>query len=983
MYITLNSENEPSNAKFKNYFQDTLTIQPNSYICLSSLGLAKDDTDINLGQINSFNFRIAYGSFDFSRNYTVPAGTYTAETLCDTINNLIATASPVWTCKFTVQEVDVVGEAIVVEWTRDAYFRGISQYAQNFLIITNREAALGNSTTANRDAEIVGGFNVWNKFFLRGKVLNNYNYVTAANAPTGLIGARNVDFLVPQNMIGRDTFDINRDQGEISFTIATPKLDSAFLMLSPGQLTTTATGDVIENPTGTLPGGATVQIFYKNNVFDLIVRKRDDTLETIFTNQEYNPGTSFHIKCEADEGATTGENCFAYHVTRKGLTNGQIGWIPFDSLNNDDITPDTAIDMYDTADWHSGGGTLAKYQNTVIGDTMSGIRMGATAVGASTNRYQMNVQYKSNGGVITKGVAAGMPNGRAVNLKQNLALVNLNQHIHFVDSAIESPAPTMFSIGFNIDNDGNAKKTLYGGTIPVYNLAFGNVWTTSSTPGLEVTYTESTLDSEHWDFVQTRNSGPTTHYWRRAAGNFTNWDIWYTDPSGISPIPAPDITAVLDLVAWTISFPTIPGTILDPNISPLNQIKVSVPILTLTLGVDGFEVTFNDRTQASITPQLNGTGANFQAIDSVDYYLSICSNGTSNEAYIMVTDEADNKYWVTQNYGQDPRLPDLNRIGADTDVLTDPTNTDRRFSGNIFDFRIFQYNEKLVGNRTLETYLAIHNQVALYSLNISSDYGQEWLFNIDLIRNEFNGKTQGGGFADYGVLGQPKVWARHNCCFYKVDSQPEVCDNWFSYGDFGFNMTRTIENLDRTEDTIVMGQAAHTTKNMLVVHTDNNDNVLTKGEIPSVSLLEEVQYVGGSPSVIVAEYINLTDDGPDNIITTSVGDEIDNVNVEEQEHAVNVEIQNLPQRSYNGMSHNISSSIYEVPINNATTRKVGDVELVGFSPAAKVWHPLKNSGIIVLNELEVNISDEQLITKTNLVGPTNVAIEIKTKDEIF
>ena len=148
--------------------------------------------------------------------------------------------------------------------------------------------------------------------------------------------------------------------------------------------------------------------------------------------------------------------------------------------------------------------------------------------------------------------------------------------------------------------------------------------------------------------------------------------------------------------------------------------------------------------------------------------------------------------------------------------MTDPTNTDRRFSGNIFDFRIFQYNEKLVGNRTLETYLAIHNQVALYSLNISSDYGQEWLFNIDLIRNEFNGKTQGGGFADYGVLGQPKVWARHNCCFYKVDSQPEVCDNWFSYGDFGFNMTRTIENLDRTEDTIVMGQAAHTTKNMLV-----------------------------------------------------------------------------------------------------------------------------------------------------------------------
>ena len=982
MYITLNSENEPNNANFKNYFQDTITIQPNSYICLSSLGLAKDDSDISLGQVNSFAFRIAYGSFDFSRKFTVAAGAYTAETLCDAMNNLIQTASPVWTCKFTVQEVDGVGEAIVVEWTRASNFRGVSQYIQNFLIINNREAALGNSTTPNRDAEIVGGTNVWNRFFLRGKVLNNYNYVTAANSPMGLPGARNVDFLVPVNMVGKETFDINRDQGEISFTVATPKLESSFLMLSPGQLTTAANGDVIENPTVTLPEGATLQIIYKNNVFDLKARKRDDTLDTIFVDQEYNPGTSFHIKCEADEAATSGENCFAYHVITKGLTNGQVGWIPFDSLNNDDITPDTAIDMFDTADWHVGG-TLTRYQNTVIGDTMSGIRMGATAVGASTNRYQMALQYKSNGGVITKGVATGMPNGRAVNLKQTLAAVNLNQHIHFVDSSIESPAPTMFSIGLKIDNDGNNKKTLYGGTIPVYNLAFGNVWTTSATPGLEVTYTASTLDSEHWDFVQTRSSGPTTHYWRRAAGNFTNWDIWYTDPSGINPIPAPDLTGVLDLVTWQMSFPTIPGTIHVPTASPLNQIKVAVPIVSLTLGVDGFEVTFNDRTAASITPQLNGTGANFQAVANVNYYLSICSNGTSNEAYVMVTDEADNKYWVTQNYGQDPRLPDLNRIGADTDVLTDPTNADRRFSGNIFDFRIFQYNEKLVGNRTLDTYRAIHNQISIYSLGISSDYGNEWLFNIDLVRSDFNGKTQGGGFTDYGVLGQPKVWQRHNCCFFKVDSQPEVCDNWFAYGDFGFNMTRTIENLNRTEDNIIMGQAAHTTSNLLVVHTDNNDNVLTKGEIPSVSLLEETQYVSGRPSVIVAEYINLTDDGPEDIITTSVGDKINNVNIEEQEHAINVEIQNLPQRSFNGMSHNISSSIYEVPINNATTRKVGDVDLVGYVPPTKIWHPLKNSGIIVLNELEVNISDEQLITKTNLIGATNVAIEIKEREDIF
>tara|TARA_R110000824_G_scaffold401680_1_gene613569 strand:- start:624 stop:3578 length:2955 start_codon:yes stop_codon:yes gene_type:complete len=984
MYITLNSENEPSNADFKNYFNDTLTIQPNSYICLSSLGLSKDDTDISLGYVETFNYRIAFGAFDFSRNFAVPAASYTAESLCDTMNILSGQASPVWECLFSVEEVPDVGQAIVVKWRRAEGFRGIVKYAENFLIVNAREGALGNAfETLNSDAEIFRGIVNWNCFFLRGKLANNYNYITAINAPTGLRGARNNDFYVPNNMIGKNTFDINRDQGELSFTVATPELESNFYMLKPGVLTTQDDGTVIENPGITPPNGANIELIFRGNVFDLKARKRDDTVEVIFVEQEYNPGTSFHITCIPDPAATSTDNCYAYSVVRKGLSNGQVCWIPFDSVNSASIDPDTIIQMYDTADWHKDS-NLTRYQSTVIGDSMTGIRMGATSIGASTNRFQLTCQYKSNGDVIAKNTGTDMPNNHSIILNRNKGVNNLNQHIQIADYPIQSSLATMFSIGFRLEDDTVNENTLYGGAFPIYDLSFGSVWTTTATPGLEATYTFSTSEAEHWDFVQTRNTGPTTHYWRRQEGNYTNFDIWYTDPSGINPIPATDLEAVLDLNTYKISFPTIPGTILDPSFSPLPELFINGPIVTFTNEQAGIQLYYNDRSSDLVIPLLNGTGAQWtpSTVGTIpNNYISICANGIGNNYFVMVTDDTDQKYWITVAKGSNAAFPDLNRIGADTDVLNDAANRARRYNGEIFDFRTFQYNQPSGGVKTLGFYRNVHNNIADSTLGISGNYSNAWLFSQDIISTDFDGGNI-GGFENYGILGQPSVWARHNSCFYKQDSLPEKMTNWMAYGDFSFPMTRTLENLDRTEDNIVMGQAANINSNFLTVHTDS-ETILTKNEVPSVSLLTEQDYVAGRPSTISAEYIDLTTDGPENVIASSTGDKIDNFIEEEIEHCINVEITNLSHRSYNGRSHNISKSIMEVPLNNASIRKLGDVDLVGYEPPVKIWHSLQNGSEIVLNQLEVKISDEALRTVTNLRGPTNLAIEIKTKDEIF
>ena len=976
MYITLNSEKEPSNADFRNYFNDTFTIKPNSYICLNSLGLAKDDTDITLGQVESFNFRIAYGQLDFSKNFTVPAGEYTAETLCDTMNALIINASPVWTCTFSSEIVPDVGPAIVVSWTRAENFRGVEQYANNFLGADRREAGLGNSTIATEQAQIVGGTTDQNKFFLRGTEVNNYNYLVGINAPT----FNNANFLVPPNMIQKNTFDLNRDQGEISFTVATPKLESNFYCLQPSVMGTSTDQTVFIVDNKNIIDNSDIQIIFKGNVFDLKARKRDQTLTTIFENQQYNPGTSFHISCEPDPAATTDKNCYAYHVVRKGLTNGQIGWIPFDSVNNIDINPNTEIDMFDTADWQTGG-TEARYLLSTIGDCMSGIRMGATANGSNaTNRHQLSAIYRTNGGVITKSASGNMPNGRSINLRRNLAGNDHNQHIEISTGPIQFPLPSMISIGYKLSNDNTTTNVLYGGTTDaIYDLTVGNTWAVS-VGGWVGTFTAGNF--VYWDFKLDRNPVGQVTFWKQDAGSLTNWSIWNNDPTGSNPIPAPDTTAVLDLNTWVITYANTDT--LTPTTTPLTQPSNLVAIATVNVGAVGIDITFNDRTTDTIIPLENGNGAQWGASHNTETYISIICNGAGNNLFVIVTEENDNKFWVTYNKGGDPALPVLKRIGASVDVLTDPTNRALRFNGDIWDFRLFQYNELLAGNRDVDFFRAIQNDIAPYSLGIETGfYSNQWLFNQDIVNSDFNGSTYDDGFASYGVLGQPRTWFRVNACFSKTDSFAEICDNWFAYGDFNFPMTRTLTNTDRTNDNIIMGQDAHTEDNLLKVHTDNGDNVLTIGEIPSVSLLTESNYTQGNPSVISVGYTNLIDDGPGNIVAEVNGEEIDNLNIEEQEHVVNVEVTNLPMRSFNGRSHNISKSIYAVPLNNSEIRKVGDIDLLGFVPPQKIWHPLHNSMEIPLNELEVKITDEACRTLTTLKGPTSVAIEIKPREDIF
>ncbi|GAF83286.1 unnamed protein product, partial [marine sediment metagenome] len=70
----------------------------------------------------------------------------------------------------------------------------------------------------------------------------------------------------------------------------------------------------------------------------------------------------------------------------------------------------------------------------------------------------------------------------------------------------------------------------------------------------------------------------------------------------------------------------------------------------------------------------------------------------------------------------------------------------------------------------------------------------------------------------------------------------------------------------------------------------------------------------------------------------------------------NVEIQNLPHRSYNGKTKSIDKTIYQLPIES-TNDSHGN-KITELTVPQKVWIPMNNPGIIPINRLDVQISNE-------------------------
>ena len=86
-------------------------------------------------------------------------------------------------------------------------------------------------------------------------------------------------------------------------------------------------------------------------------------------------------------------------------------------------------------------------------------------------------------------------------------------------------------------------------------------------------------------------------------------------------------------------------------------------------------------------------------------------------------------------------------------------------------------------------------------------------------------------------------------------------------------------------------------------------------------------------------------------------------------------IDNLPQRTYNGTTGNISKCIFQ---SVHPDEDVDDItKKIQVEPKSKVWHSLDNAGELAVNEFDVTIRDVDEIVETNILDFTTVNIEIR------
>jgi len=104
--------------------------------------------------------------------------------------------------------------------------------------------------------------------------------------------------------------------------------------------------------------------------------------------------------------------------------------------------------------------------------------------------------------------------------------------------------------------------------------------------------------------------------------------------------------------------------------------------------------------------------------------------------------------------------------------------------------------------------------------------------------------------------------------------------------------------------------------------------------------------------------------------------EIDVVDSVIEDQVLRICLDNLPVQSWNGKNGNISKCIYQV-----VSEKLEDANLqyrnVIVNVPQKVWIELNNPGDIVLNSIDVSIRDINDVVEINMVGYTNLMIEIQ------
>ena len=103
---------------------------------------------------------------------------------------------------------------------------------------------------------------------------------------------------------------------------------------------------------------------------------------------------------------------------------------------------------------------------------------------------------------------------------------------------------------------------------------------------------------------------------------------------------------------------------------------------------------------------------------------------------------------------------------------------------------------------------------------------------------------------------------------------------------------------------------------------------------------------------------------------------IKGISIFELNQAIRIHINNLPHRTLNGTTGNLSKCIYELQMD-ADEKVDDDAKTMSKTIPERLYIPLENSGPVILNQFEVLITNQDDIELENIKNHTSLTIDIK------
>ena len=292
--------------------------------------------------------------------------------------------------------------------------------------------------------------------------------------------------------------------------------------------------------------------------------------------------------------------------------------------------------------------------------------------------------------------------------------------------------------------------------------------------------------------------------------------------------------------------------------------------------------------------------------------------------------------------------------GSDSDMTLNPASD--YFYGHVCQFRYFQQP------RYAGTTVATWDEVRTALVNGYSRFGDDPLMVGAPVETQLVNETASDKY--YSL---PDVnMAETNSPFFWCEGFKDV--NAQGYGQFSDILM--IQNV----------KVAYNKRDRLVQNTAITDFGVGLTDIDALHNVIAFEDYDNVNERVVEEVLDVqTVAGPDTPYFDEPA-EVSNISLEDE--VFNVEVTNLPHRSYNGKNHSYDKTIYQLPVET-TSKEIQGVKITEHSAEQKVWIPLNNPGEIPISKLDIQISKEDGKKADNLQADTHLVLQIEQRGDII